>query len=424
MLALYRNIKGWPDKTGAVKDYYKQWTPAKLAKFDLNAVSLPVVLCVFPTLDESNPSQFKVTQACRSVFLALNKNAQPVSTSRNILLDDYDIIAHFERNILEKVKEQDEHSQASMRLWNFELDSEENKIALNSTVAYSGVMHLYQMLERLLLLSDAPNGLNVSSPRYKSIKKADDALKRLDGFNLLGEEVAGSTSRYFFTSEALDLLLKSFEKRYTSLIVKGFQSFAPYEAMGKAAIELKLKLQQKHELQCHAMLFEGQGILGVFLSFLEQFNSDLKEKHPAATPQSNWQFSMNLRVHELDCRNFQEEFNVLRAYALLDKISKAKVVPVLQAALRDIYKTDLTTTAFQIALFATFYFAVEALNKKGQGITLKGDENESKLFEEYMNSLNPFFKPTSDADVKRLLNVFVGTVSRGFWDHRYEGRAE
>jgi hypothetical protein len=185
--------------------------------------------------------------------------------------------------------------------------------------------------------------------------------------------------------------------------------------MGKAAIELKLKLQQKHELQCHAMLFEGQGILGVFLSFLEQFNSDLKEKHPTGDyPPEQLAILNEFKGTRARLQEFQEEFNVLRAYALLDKISKAKVVPVLQAALRDLYKTDLTTTAFQIALFATFYFAVEALNKKGQGITLKGDENESKLFEEYMNSLNPFFKPTSDADVKRLLNVFVGTVSGAF----------
>jgi hypothetical protein len=47
LLALYRNIKGWPDNTAAVKHYYTRWSHEHLGQFDLRNVSLPMAICAF-----------------------------------------------------------------------------------------------------------------------------------------------------------------------------------------------------------------------------------------------------------------------------------------------------------------------------------------------------------------------------------------
>jgi hypothetical protein len=99
LLGLYRNIKGWPDNTAAFKHYYTRWTKDNLSHFDLTKISLPIAICVFPTLTGEHPP-LRVTEACRAVFLALNKNAKPVTRARNILLNDRDLVPFFERAIV------------------------------------------------------------------------------------------------------------------------------------------------------------------------------------------------------------------------------------------------------------------------------------------------------------------------------------
>src|SRR5262249_5392236 len=258
----------------------KRWSKKSLEGFNLKEISLPMVVCTFPMLSTSNAPTMSVTKASRSVFLALNKNARPVTTSRNILLDDYDLIAHFERHILDAVKQQDPTSESALRLWNFELDAEEDKTTLSSTVAFSGVMHLHFLLERALFLTSSPAGLSLPAQKFGAIKNLNDLYRRLDGINALGEEVAKNTTRQAFTSEALNLLASSFDKRYKALILSGLQNFEPYKSMAEAALDLEVELRMNsYDMQCHSMLFEGQGHLRVFETYLEQLESDLSERY-------------------------------------------------------------------------------------------------------------------------------------------------
>ena len=248
LLALYRNLKGWPDHTAAIKHYYQRWTKDLLKNFDLKEISLPIAICTFPTLTEGHTPP-KVTQACRAVFLALNKNARPVSRARNILLDDKDLLAHFEREILEEVKSFKIDVPTRLRLWNFELDAEKNGTVLTTAVAFSGVMHLYALLERALLLGQQPNGLTVPSANLWLTKVIEGtALRRLDGRNLLGDELAKNTTRNMFSPEALKLLTESFRDKNLRYIIKGFQVFYPYVAIARAASDRRLSRTARGQL--------------------------------------------------------------------------------------------------------------------------------------------------------------------------------
>jgi hypothetical protein len=413
LLALYRNLKGWPDKTGAFRDYYRRWSD--IPKDNLKDITLPIVVCTFPTLAAEQPAASTVIRACRAVFLALNKHAKPVSTARNILLDDFDIIAHFERSVLETIKQIDgSTAQYPLRLWNFELDADENRIAVSATIAVSGVMHLFSMLERVLLSPDAPTGIYYAARKYGNVKYIrDTCLRRLNGVNLLGDEVANSTTRYAFTPDARELLVGSFQSRYGKYIVEGFQTFWPFQAVADAAIKLEAEVRLKHhDLQNHANLFQGQGILRVFTSYIDLLAAELDEKYP------HKQYPPELRElleqfegtrHRL--RGFQDQFSRMRAVQLLAAISESKVVEPIVKAVHELYRTMFTTSAFQTALFITFFSAIEALNAEQR---VNGDPADDALFTEYIASLNAYFKPQSEQDAKRLLSVFSGKVTGSF----------
>lgn len=416
LLALYRNLKGWPDKTASFREYYRRWT--NIPKDNLKDITLPIVVCAFPTLAEETKVVGTIIEASRAVFLALNKHAKPVSTARNILLDDSDLIAHFERSILETVRQIDSStSQHSLRLWNFELDADENRIAVFSTVAISGVMHLFSMLERVLLSTDMPTGLFYPTRKYGNIKNIQaTCLRRLDGSNLLGDELAQSTSRYAFTSHVRDLLVNSFQERYGKYIVQGYQKFWPFEAMTKAAHKLETEIRlQRNDWQNHANLFEGQGILRVFDSYIDQLSTELDEKYPNKQyPPDLGELLEQFKGTKNRLIEFQDQFSKMRTCQLFSKISKTKIVEPIYKAIHELYRTMFTTSAFQTALFITFFSAVESLNADQKGGVINGDAEDDVLFEEYINSLNLYFYPQKEQQVNRLLNVFSGKVSGEF----------
>lgn len=414
LLALYRNIKGWDAETSRYETYYKRWSKKSLEDLNLKEISLPIAVCTFPTLTDADPTAMPVTKASRSVFLALNKNARPVTTSRNILLDDYDLIAHFERHVLGSVKQTDANAPTALRLWNFELDAEDDKTILTSTVALSGVMHLHFLLERALFLASSLSGLNVPPQKYANIKHLSELYRRLDGVNLLGQEVADNTTRRAFSSEALEILGKSFDQRYRELLLAGFQNFYPYDCLSRAALDLEVELRMNvHDMQCHSMLFEGQGHLRVFESYLEQLESDLAERYPSGKyPAELDSILKEFKATKQRLEQYQRKFNDNRAKRLFSNISESKVVPVIVNALSSLYRYVFTTQAFQTALFLTFFTAIEKYN--GDLARLKGSEKEKELFQEYINRLNSFFHPANEAAAKRLLQSFSGAVSGSF----------
>lgn len=417
LLALYRNIKGWPDNTAAFRHYYTRWTPEHLEEFDLTNISLPIAICAFPTLTGESPP-LRVTEACRAIFLALNKNAKPVTRARNILLNDRDLVPFFERSILEEIKAYDPNSPNRLRLWNFELDAEKDSRVLSSAVALSGVMHLHQLLERILMLNQKPRAFHVQGTSNYWLKKHidDTILRRLDGANILGAELAANTTRYSFTAEALKSLQDSFRKRYLRYIIKGFQEFVPYAALAGAASDIEVNLRAQTDKRAHAMLFEGQGVLRVFKQYVEQLSKEAVEQRDQKRVKQATELDAilsELKVLQDTVTRYEDEFRQKRAQKLLVSVTASKL-PNLVSHVDKLYKDDLNAAAFQIALFATFFFMMEDFHGQEGELRLRGDEAEMGLFDDYLSCINGFFAPKTDAEAKRLLSVFLGSVSGAF----------
>ena len=159
LLALYRNLKnGWSDANRKpFESYYSEWTPKYIKTFDLTEIQLPIIMCTIPSLDSTYKGDFNLKKASRSIFLTLNKSARPVSRSRNLLLDDNDLISSFLRKTLSIIKNENSDLRAnnSLVIHCVELDQDGDSKKISSPIACTGVSHIHYIILHLLLSKQA-----------------------------------------------------------------------------------------------------------------------------------------------------------------------------------------------------------------------------------------------------------------------------
>jgi hypothetical protein len=420
LLALYRNLKDqWSDeKRAPFKEYYSEWTPKYIQQFSLQEINLPIILCTFPSLDGKYSGNFDLKKAARSVFLTLNKTARKVLNSRNILLNDNDIIAYLLRRCLAKIKQIDLRSTSSLRIHNIELDQVGDKIKIQNSIAITGVNHLYYIIEHLLLNSGSD--VDGVRPRLGKLSKRTDLntfvfMDRLDGRNLLGVDIANSTKRDSFTTDVATKLGSNFDNRYGSFIISAFDKFSFYDNHNQAVLNLEADIETNQDRQLKPILFEGQGISRVF----EAHRTNLKEKLKDGT--------FNVKVPEIQAiaqrldgtaKRIEEAidgFRKQRAELCIKSISDKgklkgtddKILPEVIKWFNEFYDNVLTTVAFQSGLICGFFGELEKANIE---LSKSNEEalNTTQNFEEYIEQLNNFFIPNSSSQFKKLVRVFTG----------------
>lgn len=283
LLALYRNLKDeWSEANRApFKEYYAEWTPNYIREFSLKEINLPVMFCTFPQLCEGYEGEFDLKKAARTIFLTLNKTARKVSNSRNILLDDNDIIANFLRRCLSQVKKKHTLSPHGFRIFNVELDQSDDRMKIQSPIAITGVNHIHYIIEHLLL-NKMDEDVNGAKPRSGKFFKRTDlnshlTMSRLNGRDLLGAEIADATRRDSFTETTAEKLGGVFNEKYGKYIISVFEKFSPYETHCRAVLDLEQRLEAHEDRKLRPILFEGQGIGRVFNTHRESLKQKLQE---------------------------------------------------------------------------------------------------------------------------------------------------
>lgn len=412
LLALYRNIKGWPSDARKYQEYYARWAKSELDTHDLSGIKLPVMLITFPDLDGESSDTTKVTEACRSVFLALNKNAKRVSAARNYLLDDSDIVAHLLRGTLRKIKSLDDASSRAVRIWNVELDAEGDKRRLTSAVAMTGVMHLYGLIEFLMLNKVEPGCNTLGHSRQNLWKQKDlsDCVRRLGARDVLGADRADTARRNYVDDETESVLGSLFDVKYGTTILDMFDVLAPFRAISKASngLEKQLKIDSNGSTY-HSILFEGQGQSQVFENYVESLKSirsEYQEKQHAVPPQiqaSHEEFERRSK----EVIRLKEQFRRSRdAHFLGMSEEKAEI---FSTPLAELFSNTFTTEAFQWAVLITFWGAAEKVLSDSPIVL--DEETLAKWFRHYLDSLNKVLDPSgSAANRNRLLSTFYGDV--------------
>ncbi len=422
LLALYRNIKQeWGDARRApFKDYYEEWTPAYIRQFNLKRITIPMMLCTFPTLDSTYKGDYDLKKAARTIFLTLNKTARRVSESRNRLLDDNDLIAWFLRDTLSIIKKKDVLSQYSLRIFNIELDQVHNRTKLDTPIALTGVNHVYYLIEHLILNKyEDVNGARPRAGRYSTRRDMEmfGGWERLNARNKLGADVANATSREIFTVDAAQKLTEQFKSRFGEKIVKTYEEFEPFEFHNRAALWLEEHLSTLANNKLRPILFEGQGIGRVFDTHRQYLKERLSNGDFGAEATKIKEVITRLDGTHTSIDKLIKSFADKRAINFLEGINGKKALqkgdgaflPEAISFVNDLYENVFRTVAFQTAMFAGFFSELEAANRKRKlsgNTAIVGDAE----FQEYLSQLSAFFAPKTLPQFRRLVKLFAGTL--------------
>lgn len=410
LLALFRNLSGgWSDsKVSPYEDYYKVWPKKLIETFDLSELQLPLLICTFPQLDNQTTAGTDVIKAARRVFLTLNKTAKRVSDSRNKLLNDQDIVADLLRATLSHVKNLGLRDDTALRLWNIELDQEGDRMRIVSEAAFSGVSHLYHMIDNLMMAPQPARKIEARGKVGAPRKRLDEAYDRLNLKEDLTQEQRNLNSKINYSEDFAKHFRKKWEELYIPIIDRIFSKFQPFSAFSMAGINIEKKLAAQRDTVLGKMLFHGESTARTF----EEFHDGLERRISEPdwnTPEIRQTLDNTTAV--LGARKKAvSELKELRAKYLLDGLtSSAKKIVIINDAvakpIRDaidrIFDTVFNTIAFQTALVCTYAEAIKEVYKD------VSTAPEGAL-DEYLAGANSLFSPTNFEKLNDFLRVFEG----------------
>lgn len=433
LLALYRNMKDdWSDsRRKPFESYYKEWTPEYISRFNLGQVKLPMIICTVPELDSKyakDDGSYDLKKASRSIFLTLNKNARKVSRSRNLLLDDADLVSSFMRVVLSKIKNSDKNFVAdkSLEIHNVELDQANDRQAISSPMSFTGVSHLYYVIEHLLLDSGDINGIRKREGRFSTRSTGDyftNALTRLDCENKLGADALNSISRNIFSRNDEQVLSDVFMERYGANIIKALTNFEPYEIFAKATQDIKNICDKHADVHIKPMLFDGQGIARVFEEHRKSLRHRLDEGYFTHEVPKIESFKTSLDATE---KNYSDAINKFKEKLVLEYFKKTELQTSVysykdsgnyrpyaeaQSFVNKMFEQFFNVIAFQAALVCSFYNEYEKVSSDFSGNT---ELNLNELYCEYVSQISNFFMPTTKVKLKKLIELFYGSISSEF----------
>ena len=421
LLALYRNLNGeWNEKPRMpFESFYQEWTKEKIRSFDLAGVQLPMMICTFPELDTKYAGDLDIVRAARRLFLTLNKEARQVTKSRNILLNDRDLISHFLRDTLGEIKRRDVNAESAFRIWNIELDQSTDRTVITAPMACTGVSHIHFCIEHMLLShSKDVSGIRPRSGVFsnrKSVQTTEPLNTRLDGANTLGVTVAATLRRDDYSSSTAAKLTPAYRDRFGKLILMMLDRFKPFVAHSRAALQIETALGNTNP-QVRAILFEGQNIGRTF----NEYRAYMKDKEKTAR-QAKQTLPPEIvgTISKLDgtyrvVEEQRQAFLQARAQLYLSDFNEkgklraggteeysGKVVFLINRLFDKVY----TTVAFQAAVVCGALIVVERAERMAAAQQTELPAREI-TFEEFLNQVNNFFVPNTSARFKNLIRVF------------------
>jgi hypothetical protein len=348
----------------------------------------------------------------------LNKNARKVSRSRNLLLDDSDLISVFMRNILSKIKNGDRDflSSKSIEIHNVELDQNGDRQVITSPMAFTGVPHLHYIVEHLMLDSGDVNGVRKRDGRFSTRAKGPyitNLLSRLDAENTLGHDAFKGISRNIFTLSDEKILSNSFLDIYGKNILKMLSDFFPFSAFSDATQTIK-QASSTVDVHIKPMLFDGQGIARVFEDHRTSLGHRLDEGYFKHEVPKLRVFKDSLdEINTIYCEMvelFNIELTKKYFYHFPDSFimdgSKEVVISAI-SWVNKIYKNIFQTVAFQASLICGFYTLFEKSSARFDGPL---DIDLDIEFSNYLEQISSFFKPKSAAQLRNISDLFFGST--------------
>lgn len=343
MLAAYRSASNKWDGN-EFQHFYKE---VGLDMSELHQIHLPVCITYFPELVQDTPvSVGNLTTACRKFFLDVNRNARHPSESRQILLNDTDLVACFTRHLFNMVQKNTDTG--FLQLHHTEYDNPHDRTPISRPFALTTVYTIFNVIRSVLLMDDK----RVRDPmdRYGSGRppRNNQRLQReLDLENVLTEndkEQLGieitDVKQLDYPQNAEEKLRQCFEEIWGQVIVSTLNKLYPL-SIHIEAVDTVLKRHEPYtgpnEI-ARTALVEGQGLRHT-LSQLQQ--RDKERGGEESDAEKGWKALEKIEADFERCR--------ARLYLQLERDPAAEEIRTVNN-LFDCFRSS----AFQNGLFMAF----------------------------------------------------------------------
>lgn len=355
--------------TKDVPDIY-QPLYANIKATQLDKVNLPVCFIYFPGVDVSNRSRGRdLIETSRRIFLDVNRNARKPVKSREILLDDYDLVNIFVRETFGLIKE----NGGPLKLYHTEYDTQSGT-KMTRPMAVTDVYNLEEIIKHLLK-AGATTCKFLNRSKYEDSNDfmrqelaiihnlpvkfcTDHGIKRQE---IKSDNVPPAVSKRIAES--------CFNPYWGKAIVRVLESFYPYRAHNDAVTRLKSRVEvgaiSLEEKLASAMLFAGQGLWWI---------CNEKARKDGASSQ--------VGKASRKATQWVDEFREDRAKKYLQR---SRVSPEDVRSVNDLYEL-YTSKAFQVGLFMAIAYVKQNLQR---GVDI---EEVPQLAEEVVNAINEKFE--------------------------------
>jgi hypothetical protein len=218
---------------------------------ELGFTSLPVCVIVAPDLyaGAALDNSQTLVSVYRQVFVDVNKNAKPVGESRNIILNERDLIAVFTQVIIEKFIIESELptdatlSAPNVPLYAFEWDSSEKTSQINDNRAISSVGILAAVVEALLTGGEGDEQFRTELGIEEGDRELDPAIT-----GHAGPPPADLGPKHF-SGWQRESLVERFNQRFTPAIIYLLSGLFPARILVAMMEERRVTLLQQRRAE-------------------------------------------------------------------------------------------------------------------------------------------------------------------------------
>lgn len=421
MLATYRSaLNKWGGSGVGDEFRYFYEQEVELGQEELMQLQLPVCIVYFPELTEAKGAQIKketLTDACRKVFLDVNKSARHPSKSRQTLLDDTDVAALLTRQVFNMIQKDSKNS--PLKLHHTEYDNPHDRIVMIRPFALTDVNTIFTIISHVYFDEDElirdpmrnpstgtrqPNNVRLRQELRVEDIFTDDDLKRLKIQNT-------DIKRYDYPKQAEQHLRDSFGEAWGRVILATYTKLYPF-AKHSEAVEATLKSHRPYIGEtkiAEVALVGGQGLRHA-LENLQSRDRELRHSRGTMTnAEKAWKALITI----------EDDFKKQRAKLYL-KLRKDPTQAQIDKVTR--LFDGFRSNAFQTGLFMAFACLKDRLDLTGPQFVAQADKWVERINTKFKNDVrvrDVLFDHSDQRSLRHLYKPRGGLIPRDWPFFRY-----
>ncbi|KYC40739.1 hypothetical protein WA1_24175 [Scytonema hofmannii PCC 7110] len=425
VLALHRQI----NDSWAGNSYAAFYNHLSLKEAQIRNIELPICIVFFPDLYENNEKYkhkgIDLKTICREIFLVVNKNAKPVSKSRELLLDDEDLAARMMRETLSKLKGRGESEASIARIYSFAFGDAVSEAQHRKTevvvgqLEYTSAVALHKM--HAAASFGMPAAFNLEQTQDitdgRKTQNSERSASILIGTTLQKWSSLSRRSGKYHSPDEVQEAVKLLADVTDAVILPLFDKFHPFAVHNYEMRALRTRLSDPAlkgnpiQHKCYSLLFEGSNVRNVFDEHIKRLRERQQNEESAGNDYITNQLddalstasALTMRQEEIKRRRAARLFSIDydKFFSIEGSESDQKELLIRAKWIFD----TVSTQAFQLGFLMAVHSIVELLIEPGISYNRRFQVIEF-ITNLYIAALNTYFSSNSDVE-HRTLTGFV-----------------